>query len=62
MGTEEGLRLSLCGLHRVDSQLLKVTDSAEAGWLQALQDVSGPSQADENGQVTLHEAVSSEGA
>lgn len=32
----------------------------QTGWLQGLQDVSGPSQADDNGQVALHEAVSSE--
>lgn len=32
----------------------------QTGWLQGLQDVSGPSQADDNGQVALCEAVSSE--
>lgn len=55
MNTEKGMRLSLCSLHRANSQQLRVALQVKTAWLQGLQGVPGPSEADDNGQVVLHE-------
>lgn len=55
METEKRTRLSLRSFLRADSQLLKVTLQVKTGWLQDLQGISGPSQADNHEQIALHE-------